>query len=427
MSLRELRKPGFSGGTRSGATRSGACGLASALVCAAALLGASTAQAQGGTIVSVTPVEGITVEYGTPAQEMLQRLPRVTTAELDNGRQVPIKLQWQVSEYVTTARGSNIVAQTYAPDVRGAYEVTATFGLPDEATGVRENVSLLLTARVTVGSAPLLDINDASVFNQPGRYVAETLNFGDVERTFQYYVPSSYQEGQSMPLMLTYHGAGSYGLGQMMYSGFHELAEREGFIVVAPDYGINVRGNFQSPGVTDFTSRILDHMIENYSVDTDRIYASGISMGGNASLTLAHELGDRIAAVAPVASGIAPALNRELPRPTTIVWFYGNQDSSYGPAVYEALDHLVAQNGANDRPEVTHWHPTDDDPTRITRFRYDGGHNNTEVVFYRIEEGGHTWPGRYQYASLITVGHTTRHIDATEVIWEHLSQHRLPR
>lgn len=398
------------------------------LLVGAAVLGSNLAMAQETrTIVSVTPVEGITVEHGTSQQDMLRRLPRMTTAELDNGRQVPVKLQWQVSEYVETARGSNIVPQTYEPTVRGAYEVTATFALPDEAQRVAEGVSLTLDARATVGSGPLLDINDRSVFDQPGQYVSETLSFNEGERTYQYYVPSTYQEGQPIPLMLSYHGAGSYGLGQMVYSGFHELAEREGFIVVTPDYGINVSGNFQSPGVADFTSRILDQMIDKYSIDTTRIYASGISMGGNASLTLAHELGDRIAAVAPVASGIGPALRRELPRPTTVVWFYGNQDTSYGAEIYEALDHLVTQNGASERPEVTHWHPSEDDPTRVTRFRYDGGQNGTEVIFYRIEEGGHTWPGRYQYASLITVGYTTQHINATELIWEHLSQHRLPQ
>lgn len=392
-----------------------------------ALLSSPLAIAQGSaTIVSVTPVEGINVEHGTSQQEVLQRLPRMTTVMLDDGRQIPIKLQWQFSDFVKTARGSNIVPQVYEPEVRGAYEVSATFGLPDEVSGVAADVPLTLATRVTVGSGPLLDINDRSVFNQPGEYVAETLEFNEGARTFQYYIPSTYREGQPIPLMFTFHGAGSYGLGQMVYSGFHELAEQEGFIVVAPDYGVNVKGNFQSPGVTAFTSRILDHMIENYTIDTDRVYASGISMGGNASLTLAHELGDRIAAVAPVASGIGSALRRELPRPTTIVWFYGNQDTSYGPDIYEALEHLVKQNGGSERPEVAHWHPTEDDPTRITRFRYDGGHNGTEVIFYRIEEGGHTWPGRYQYASLITVGYTSQHIDATKVIWEHLSQHRLP-
>src|SRR5690554_2778001 len=130
----------------------------------AAVLGSSLAMAQGTrSIVSVTPVEGITVEYGTSQEDMLRRLPRLTTAELDNGRQVPVKLQWQVSEYVQTARGSNIVPQTYEPTVRGAYEVTATFALPDEVDGVAEGVSLTLPARATVGSGPLLDIDDRSV------------------------------------------------------------------------------------------------------------------------------------------------------------------------------------------------------------------------------------------------------------------------
>lgn len=39
----------------------------------------------------------------------------------------------------------------------------------------------------------------------------------------------------------------------------------------------------------------------------------------------------------------------------------------------------------------------------------------------------HVKPGKYQYSSLINVGLTSQHIDASEVIWEHLSKHRLPR
>src|SRR5690625_4871177 len=77
-----------------------------------ALLSSPLAIAQGSaTIVSVTPVEGINVEHGTSQQEVLQRLPRMTTVMLDDGRQIPIKLQWQFSDFVKTARGANIVPQ----------------------------------------------------------------------------------------------------------------------------------------------------------------------------------------------------------------------------------------------------------------------------------------------------------------------------
>jgi polyhydroxybutyrate depolymerase len=69
---------------------------------------------------------------------------------------------------------------------------------------------------------------------------------------------------------------------------------------------------------------------------------------------------------------------------------------------------------------------TEDDPTAVLRHTYGGGAGGTEVIFYLVEGGGHTWPGRYQYASTITVGPTTQRIDGTEYIWRHLREHRLP-
>jgi hypothetical protein len=45
------------------------------------------------------------------------------------------------------------------------------------------------------------------------------------------------------------------------------------------------------------------------------------------------------------------------------------------------------------------------------------------VAWLVAREGGHTWPGRYQFASLIRVGMTPPDIDATEVIWEHLKRY----
>ena len=45
------------------------------------------------------------------------------------------------------------------------------------------------------------------------------------------------------------------------------------------------------------------------------------------------------------------------------------------------------------------------------------GKNNTEVVLYIIEGGGHTWPGGYQYLNERIIGKTSRDMNAAEVIW----------
>jgi polyhydroxybutyrate depolymerase len=394
-----------------------------ALLVAAALAGSA---ASAGELKEVSKVEGVQVKPGTSLAGALDQLPKTAKLALDDGKSVDVPLSWSLSEYVIAQRGKNVVKQTYLPSIRGSYEVTGTFALPEGVTRPRADVPLEVTALVTVTGAPLLKLDDKQAFSQPGKYATRSMRFGEIERTYHTYVPSTYTGKDPVPVMFTFHGGGSYAIGQLGYSEFDAVAEREGFIVVAPDYGLSALGRFASPGVAEFTSAIIDEISKQYNVDASRIYASGISMGGSASFTLAHELGDRIAAVAPVASSARGLLERKLPRPTTIVWFYGTEDSGYGSDIYATLDHLVAQNGGPRVAEVKVWTPTEADPTGITRFTYGGGPAGAEIVFYRIDQGGHTWPGKYQYSSLISVGLTSQHIDASQVIWDHLKNHRLP-
>lgn len=376
---------------------------------------------------AISPVEEIAVENGTPLVDALFKLPNTTSILFDDGSSRSVDLAWSLSEYVKTSRGGNIVAQAYLPRIRGAYEMTGSFALPESVTRTDVTMPTQVKTMVNIEGGELASLDDQELFDQPGQYGSKSMQFGDVERSYHYYVPSDYVAGEALPLMFTFHGAGSHGVGQLSYSDFDVVAEREGFIVVAPDYGVSALGRFDTPGVADFTAAIIDDVDREFTIDPRRIYASGISMGGSASFTLAHELSDRIAAIAPVASSARGVLERTLPRPIPIVWFYGTRDSRYGPELLLTVDHLVEQNKSSPRPAVKTWTPTEDDPTGITRLTYPGGDNGADTIFYRIDEGGHTWPGKYQYSSLINVGLTSQHIDASDVIWEHLRSHTLPQ
>ena len=48
---------------------------------------------------------------------------------------------------------------------------------------------------------------------------------------------------------------------------------------------------------------LIDHLIENYSIDPNRIYLTGLSMGGYGTWQISHEYPERFAAVAPVCGG----------------------------------------------------------------------------------------------------------------------------
>ena len=73
------------------------------------------------------------------------------------------------------------------------------------------------------------------------------------------------------------------------------------------------------------------------------------------------------------------------------------------------------------------------DGSTVTMIQYiDGDHYETssgdkrpaEVLFYRIEGGGHTWPSGMDHPAFL--GNVNRDINATEEIWKFFSRHELP-
>ncbi len=62
--------------------------------------------------------------------------------------------------------------------------------------------------------------------------------------------------------------------------------------------------------------------------------------------------------------------------------------------------------------------PDPDDGTRARREVYLGGREGSAVELWRIEGGGHTWPGGRRYLGEDVVGRTSRAVDACGVIWE---------
>src|SRR5262249_20567532 len=101
-----------------------------------------------------------------------------------------------------------------------------------------------------------------------------------------YYLPSEY-ESRSLPLMVSFHGTG--GKGSLMILLLQALAEREGFIVLAPD-SVSVAGVWsvalRPDDVTEDHRHVMDCVREvlrglGVRVDPARVLAAGFSVGGN--------------------------------------------------------------------------------------------------------------------------------------------------
>ncbi|MCX7797642.1 MAG: prolyl oligopeptidase family serine peptidase [Melioribacter sp.] len=113
------------------------------------------------------------------------------------------------------------------------------------------------------------------------------------------YFPKDYDQKDKVPLLLFLHGAGERGndLNLVKKHGPPKLIE-EGkdfpFIVVSPQCPLNKRWE------TDDLIALLDYLIENHKVDKNKIYVTGLSMGGNGTWRLAAKIPDRLAAVIPI-------------------------------------------------------------------------------------------------------------------------------
>ena len=163
------------------------------------------------------------------------------------------------------------------------------------------------------------------------------------------FVPSTYVPGKATPLVVDLHGLNITPLQQILFDGTTDFAERGGFIVVAP-MGFNVSSWWGSrPGTAVATAAIkqgdvrytntelseLDAMTllarlrMQYTIDADRIYLMGHSMGGAGTYYLGGKYPSIWAAIAPIsgATGLADA-NAAAPFtafPTLIM--HGSSDS----------------------------------------------------------------------------------------------------
>ncbi|RME91566.1 MAG: phospholipase [Verrucomicrobia bacterium] len=176
----------------------------------------------------------------------------------------------------------------------------------------------------------------------PGKQVEQSLKTSDGgEMPYLLYLPQEYaKDGDPSPMILFLHGRGeSYGPLSIVakWGPPRRLAagEQMKYIVVSP----------QCPG-NSFWSRddqqrrlveLLDHIKSHYNVDTDRIYLTGLSMGGFGTWRLAADHPDWFAAAVPVCGRGNPA---DAPKLVNLpIWVWHGTDDRAVP--FKASEEMV--------------------------------------------------------------------------------------
>ena len=262
-----------------------------------------------------------------------------------------------------------------------------------------------------------------------------SITHGGLQRDYILYLPAAYDGLTDVPLLFNFHGYTSNATQQMFYGDFRSIADTANFIIVHPEGTLdnsntthfNVGWGGSTVDDVGFTSALLDTLISQYSINQNRVYSTGMSNGGYMSFRLACELSERIAAVASVTGAMVPTtLNSCSPSHITpVMQIHGTNDLTvpYNGAVWSSsvpdiLNYWKIYNSLNPTPFIE---PIlDVDPTdgsTVEREAYVDNNGCMIVTHFKINNGGHTWPG-----SPFDIGGTNYDIDASVEVWKFLSQ-----
>ncbi len=124
------------------------------------------------------------------------------------------------------------------------------------------------------------------------------------EHTWYEYIPPQLRgTDEKVPLLFNFHGVNCVPLYGAEQSNWHDIADREGFIVVYPAPAKSKCWNIVNESTLisdfDFVLALIEHMKDIHPIDETRIYVAGFSMGGMMTHALSGAYPDIFAAGAP--------------------------------------------------------------------------------------------------------------------------------
>jgi polyhydroxybutyrate depolymerase len=305
---------------------------------------------------------------------------------------------------------------------------------------------------------------------------ATTLRWDD--RPYIVHLPPSYDGTVPFPVVIDLHGGGGSAEGARARTCpggnlndpgcLDRVADCNGFITVYPDGTPDPRAPFMRTfdagggagkyacvsGVACTTkvddiryfTDLIDTLEHDFTIDPARIYVTGLSNGGAMSQRLACEMSDRIAAIAPIAGGnqYAALDSCSTVRPMPVLEMHGTADRCWpldggrqtcvavtppsDRGAFVSISSTVASwanlNGCQSTPIVENLPDVDPtDGTTVTRISYQGCSRGGDVVFLRVNGGGHTWPGGSNVLPGAVAGKVSREFNASKVMWEFFKAH----
>ncbi len=300
----------------------------------------------------------------------------------------------------------------------------------------RSYLSLIIAFAFLLGStacgksATPASVPTSAATLQPGDSL-RTLNVKGMERTYILHIPSGLPAGQPSALVFVFHGLSETASLIQQASGFNDISDKGGFIVVYPNG--SGTGSGQSWNATGCCGYAIQNNVDDQAfirqiitdagtltkIDPKQIYATGFSNGALLSYRLACEMSDTFAAVAPVA-GVLISDPCQPTQPVAVIDFHGLTDNvvPYAgggvvpgsgqpfPPVEQSIATWASLDGCPDSPQI-------EQGAVFTRSSYGACQKGSSVELYAIKGIGHSWPSQYV-------------VPASQMIWDFFKTHPKP-
>ena len=259
----------------------------------------------------------------------------------------------------------------------------------------------------------------ADIVPEGAKFIDGTCSNKAGSRTYKLFVPSSYRQGQPLPLVVMLHGCtqspDDFAAGTRM----NFIAEEQNCIVVYPAQpsGANpskcwnwfrAADQRRDEGEPSLIAGITRRVMQEYSVDPKRVFVAGLSAGGAAAAVMGATYSDLYAAVG-IHSGVAYGAATDMPSAFAAMrqgGKGGRQTVAGGPIVPTIIFHgdrdttVHPDNGAH---VVEHAIGATKTRKKVHRGQIPGGHGYTRTTYtdgdreilehWNVHGAGHAWSG----------------------------------
>ncbi len=282
-------------------------------------------------------------------------------------------------------------------------------------------------------------------------------------RVYQLFIPTGYQKGQPLPLVVMLHGCGQTSTQFATATQMNQVAEKHKFIVAYPEQTFSANMSrcwnwfdtthqSRNRGEPASIVGVVQHIKQNYSVDDRRVYVAGLSAGGAMSVILGATYPDVFTAIG-VGSGLEYKAATSMMTSFTAMMMGGPSPTRQGELAYQAMgEHarvmpVIVFHGTADytvRPingdqVISQWAETNrrssnsnitDRPSQTitgsvpngrtyTRYIYKDPQGKTIMEKYMINNMGHAWSGGPLGGSFTDPSGP----NASEIMWDFFKNH----